>query len=356
MEKPILSIIVPVLNEAAEVQGFLDCLTMQEDIRFEVVFCDGGSIDGTLDMFDAAAGESRFPIRTIAGKPGRARQMNAGASVATGKFLLFLHIDSRFRDNYALNQGLQMLQRSVESSSRPVAGRFRLRFDTTDRDLAEQLYFWEWKARLNRPECIHGDQGFLLTKADFAALGPFDESLPLAEDSAFAEGFRRVGRWILLPAEILTSARRFALEGVRERQTLNALLMNFVAIGWDRFFEAATDIYRQQDRATRLRLPPYLELIQKLLAEHDWKSRLRLWYRTGVYVRPNAWQIAFQFDVYRARRQHLPPGVSTTPCLNFHDRWFDRITDNRVGNLVSALLTRAWFSLLARRERRVAQD
>lgn len=351
MEKPILAIIVPVLNEAEEVQGFLDSMAMQEDIRFEVVFCDGGSVDETRSRLEAAAGQSRFPIRIISGEPGRARQMNAGASVARSEFLLFLHIDSRFRDSRALSHGLKMLKRSIGNSSEPVAGRFRLQFDTTDRDLLKKLYFWEWKARLNRPECIHGDQGFLLKNADFDVVGPFDESLRLAEDSAFAEKFRGVGHWILLPAEIFTSARRFAIEGVRERQILNALLMNFVAIGWYRYFEAATDIYRQQNRTTRLQLHPYLELIRSLLAEHGWRDRLRLWYRTGVYVRPNAWQIAFQFDVLRARRQHLPPGVSTTPCLNFHDQWFDRLTDNPVGHVVAACLTWLWFSLLARKER-----
>jgi hypothetical protein len=72
-------------------------------------------------------------------------------------------------------------------------------------------------------------------------LGGFDETLELLEDNRFAEAVRKEGGWLLLPAEIVTSARRFETEGLAERQTLNALLMNFAAIGWDAFFRLAPD-------------------------------------------------------------------------------------------------------------------
>lgn len=86
-------------------------------------------------------------------------------------------------------------------------------------------------------------------------------SLPLLEDTRVAEKIRQAGAWILLPAEIRTSARRFEIEGLYERQLLSALLMNVAAIGWEAFFGAAPGIYRRQDRTQRLQLLPFLAKI-----------------------------------------------------------------------------------------------
>src|ERR1700674_5517741 len=81
--------------------------------------------------------------------------------------------------------------------------------------------------RHGRRECTHGDQGFLLRRGFFNAVGPFEESLPMLAETRFAEAVRNRGEWLLLPAEIQTSARRFEIEGLRERQTLNAIITNF---------------------------------------------------------------------------------------------------------------------------------
>ncbi|NIQ98010.1 MAG: glycosyl transferase, partial [Desulfuromonadales bacterium] len=188
-----------------------------------------------------------------ASEGGRARQLNAGALKASAENLLFLHVDSVFPDPKTLARALEELDRSIAvAGTDAVAGHFRLKFSRTDESSSFGYYFWEVKARLDRSECTHGDQGCLLRKSFFAAVGPFAADLPIAEDTRLAERIRDVGRWILLSPEIWTSARRFEVEGLRERQTLNALIMNFAAIDWADFFAAAKSVYRSQAAADKL--------------------------------------------------------------------------------------------------------
>lgn len=348
-----LSIVIPVLNEASELPHCLTNLACQEGLRFEVIVCDGGSTDGTPILAAELADSLPFPLTFLVESAGRARQLNAGARAASAGYLLFLHADSRFPDSRAISSGLQALCRREHSApGRQVAGHFRLRFRCTESGMARHLYFWEAKARLSRPDCTHGDQGFLLSSRLFAERGPFDEELPVAADTRFAESIRIQGEWILLPAEISTSARRFEVEGLRERQILNALLMNFLHIGWSDYFRHARGLYRVQSCTGRIALIPSLDLIGELLQGMPLGERLRLWYRTGEYVRQHAWQIPFRFDAGRAQRLQLPPGEGAAAFLRWHDFWFDRLTDHPVGYALTGGLVWIWFQALRWRENR----
>lgn len=337
-----LSIIIPVLNEAATLDVLFAALARQEQVTFEVVLADGGSADGTAERAASLASECPFLCRVIRSGKGRARQLNAGARVATAETLLFLHADSDFPDPLALRKGLEALR---ECGYERAAGHYALRFALPVESYGFGYYFYECKARLDRQECTHGDQGFMLRRSFFAEIGPFDESFPLLEDTRLADAVRRGGGWLLLPAEIVTSARRFEVEGLAERQTLNALIMNFAAIGWDDFFRAVSTLYRRQDLACRLRLLPFFRAIRKLLLQLPWRQRFALWYRTGVYVRPNAWQLAFALDAHRNFRRGLPAGGGRTPLLDWFDRWYGPLTDHPPGRLAAAGLVWLWFHL-----------
>jgi rSAM/selenodomain-associated transferase 2 len=336
-----LSVIVPVLNEAAGVSKLFTMLARQQGVAFELIVCDGGSTDDTIGQAQLLFKAMPFPCRLLQVAKGRARQLNAGARAAAADNLLFLHADSVFPDPLALRQGLDALR---ETNGRR-AGRFALRFDVPAERYGFGYYFYEAKARLGRPEGIHGDQGYLLSRDFFVKLGGFDETLELLEDNRFAEAVRREGGWLLLPAEIVTSARRFETEGLTERQTLNALLMNFAAIGWDDFFRLAPDLYRSQKDSGRLQLMPFFRCICELLRSLPVRKRFLLWSATGRYVRGNAWQIPFSRDVRCAFRRGLPPGQVPTPRLDWHDRWFDRLTDHAAGRLAAAVLVWGWFHL-----------
>jgi len=337
-----LSIIIPVLNEAQGLPSLFAMLTRQGATAFEVVLCDGGSTDDTVGQALKLFSRMPFPCRLVETARGRGRQLNAGVRAATAETLLFLHADSEFLDPLALRKGLDFL---AERGDARVAGHYALRFDVHPLKNSFGYYFYECKARLDRQECTHGDQGFMLPRSFFAEIGPFDETLPLLEDNRLAEAVRRGGEWLLLPAEIVTSARRFEVEGLAERQRLNALIMNFAAIGWDDFFRAASALYRCQNLACKLRLLPFFRAIRELLCQLPWRQRFALWYRTGVYVRPNAWQLAFFLDVHRNFRRGLPAGEGGTPWLDWFDRWYPPLTDHPPGRLAAAGLVWLWFHL-----------
>lgn len=346
INNPQLSVIVPVLNEVSLLPELFAILAGQRNVDLEVIISDGGSTDGTGELVGRLAAECPLPVSLVTGGGGRGRQMNAGAARSRGATLLFLHADSTFADDLALRRGVDALNAAIAArGTERVAGHFALRFRRADERPSLAYYFYACKARLDRRECTHGDQGLLLRRDFFREVGPFDESLPMVAETRLADTVRERGEWLLLPAELLTSARRFETEGLRERQTLNAILMNFAAMGWEPFFREIPQLYRNQDRTCRLQLFPILRGINGLMNALPPKERLSLWYTTGAYVRRNAWQLAYFLDVRRNFRRGLPPGKGDTPLLACYDRHLDRLTDHPPGRLAAAGLTWLWFRL-----------
>ena len=340
MTSPELSIIVPILNEREQLPELLADLARQHEVDFELIMVDGGSEDGSSEWLQARFAESVLPGKLISSARGRGRQLNRGSREAVGDWLLFLHADSRFEDPRSLRIGLDHLR---QTGSRKIAGHFTLSFRRTGQEPSAGYYFYEWKARLGRPETIHGDQGFLLSRDFFTRIGPFREDLPVMEDTDFAERLRFYGNWILLPAQISTSARRFDEEGLWQRQLLNAILMCLRTVGYERFFQAAPDIYRQQPSGRPLMVRPFFGLVRKLFAEHNLRQRGLLWWRCGSYVRNHAWQLTFALDAKRAFRTGLPIAEAPMPLTERFEPVYDLLTDNPLGRLLASLLLRLWF-------------
>lgn len=342
--EPEISIIVPVYNEAGIVEELFRTLAEQVEVALELIICDGGSADTTVTKIWALAEDAPFPVSVIHCGKGRGRQLNAGAAASSGKTLLFLHADSAFTDSHALRSGLDTLDAAVAKNGNDrLAGHFALRFVRRCDSRPRGYYHYECKARLHRRECTHGDQGLLLRQSFFNEAGPFDETLPILEDTRMAESIRQKGLWLLLPAEIHTSARRFETEGLAERQTLNAIILNFAAIGREDFLLEIPDIYSCQNNYGHLQLAPFFRRFRQQISALSWTNRLRLWYATGTYVRSNAWQLALALDTLRNFRQGIQPGEGNTACLEFYDRYIDRLTDHAPGKLATALLVRLWF-------------
>jgi len=347
-----LSVIVPVLNEIDQLPAFLRMLAGQQGLEFELIIVDGGSSDGSTSFVSENSAEYPGPLCLVESAPGRGRQLNTGAARAASDLLLFLHIDTVFNDALTLARAVDEYRTVIDNSpDRCVAAHFRLQFQRANQESAFGYYFWEAKARLDRPECTHGDQGFLMTRELFDKVGPFDVDVPIAEDTRLAERVRALGAWHLLSSSLCTSARRFENEGLQQRQTLNALIMNFAAIGWNDFFSQARDVYRQQSETGGLDLVPFFALIDRLNRQSSLLQRLTRWYRTGIYVRPNAWQLAFLKDIKRNFRNAVPVDDITLPALEFHDRWFELLTDNLFGRLVAMGGTWIWYRLTVWRYR-----
>ena len=350
-----LSIVIPLLDEEERLPDLFAELGRQRGVDFEVILADGGSTDGTREQILRLSASLSFPCFTVSSPSGRGRQLNAGARLARGETLLFLHADSRFADPNALLRGREALcRRIVARGDHRVAGRFALRFDRVDQSHAMAYHFYEGKARLNRPGCIYGDQGFLLPRAYFEEIGPFDQSLPYLEDVRLATEVRRTGEWLLLPAQIETSARRFEKEGFWERQTLNALILNFADIGWNEYLNSVPELYRCQNRGFRLDLLPFFEKVRELALDLPLGRRLMLWYRTGGFVRRNVWMLAFARDMQRQFLKGGPSSVEKTPVLRCFDRWIDPLIAHPPADALFAFLTWAWFraSLWRLRRRR----
>ncbi len=346
MSKFDLSIIIPVLNEAGSLPLLFSDLARQTGVPFEVIVADGDSTDATVSIAREWFDSGRLSGRCLTGPPGRGRQLNAGAKTATTEWLLFIHADSRLHDAQHLQKAMAYLASCQKTAgSDDLAGRFALSFETPGGQKGFGLNYYEIKARLGRVGCcIHGDQGMLIKRSFFNRIGPFREDLPVMEDTSLAEIIREQGQWVLLPVEIVTSARRFQTEGLKARQTLNALMMNFLSIGWLDFFVHAPELYRRQDKSAPLDLKPFFELIRELLNQLPLRDRLRLWLATGRYVRGQAWQLGLLLDCRRSSRDgNLNPQLNGS-WLNWFDRWFDPVTDNLVGNVLSAMLVRSWFA------------
>jgi len=341
---PEVSIIVPVLNEAAHLPPLFATLAGQRGVSFELILCDGGSGDDTPQQAALLARQAPFTTEVVRVPRGRGRQMNAGAAVAHADTLLFLHADSTFATGDALARGLSALRaRQAAIGRHEVAGRFALRFRRRSDAPSLAYFFYEAKARLPRKECIRGDQGFMLSRSFFRVLDGFDEQRPFLEDLHFVETAATRGDWLLLPAEIGTSARRFETEGLRERQVLNAIIVNSLVAEWEEFFAALPGLYRFDADAGRLALRPVLDGIRTLLSCRSGDWRRSFWQTTGRHVAANAWQIFFWLDARRAFAQDRGPGEVEPRWLGRYERRLKRFFCSRPAALAAAALVRLWL-------------
>ena len=348
---PDISLIVPILNEAPELPGLFASLTAQEGAPFEVILCDGGSSDGSQQLCHELGADAPFAVYMVSTPRGRGRQMNAGAGIARSDLLLFLHADSRFSRSDELKVAISACRELPQESAECRAFRFRLRFRRQDARPSLAYCFYESKARLDRADCIRGDQGFLLRRTLFDGLGGFDTSLPFLEDVRLAAAISEKGRWLLLPADISTSARRFEREGLYERQVINAIITNAVAAGWMDFFTALPGLYHCNSVSGRLQLFPLLDGIRVLLAAKPPAWRRPFWKATGRHVAGNIWQLFFWLDVRASFiRGSAPDGVSTR-WLDWFQRNLARPACGRLAEGVTAAAVRIWFRAMLARHR-----
>ncbi len=198
--------IIPVLNEAERILATLSVVLSRTQV--EVIVVDGGSQDTTVEKVQSVG------VKVICSAPGRAQQMNAGAVLATGDVLLFLHGDTRLPDDFP---------RWIEECLSQVgvcAGAFQLRFD--DADWRLRVVEWGVKWRSQVLQFPYGDQGLFLSRQLFHELGGFP-LLPMMEDFALIHRLRQRGKIAIAPVPVLTSARRYRQLGIGKTVTLNQL-------------------------------------------------------------------------------------------------------------------------------------
>lgn len=340
---PDITIIVPILNDVGELPGLITSLVEQDGIALELIFCDGGSHDGSQKIVSQLGTGCRFPVRLIQAACGRGSQMNAGAASAGADLLLFLHADSRFEEHDAISTAIAFYRRQTMTGSRLFAARFGLHFRRSSTTPSLPYFFYEAKSHLSRHDCIRGDQGFLLNRDTFAQLGGFDESLPFLEDIRLAATIARHSEWHLLPATISSSARRFETEGLKERQILNAIIVNNALAGWSGFFTSLPGLYRTHAASGRLQLFPILDGIRTLLEQSSTGWRRSFWQTTGRHVAGNAWQLFYWLDVRTAFANGKSPGEVQPRCLNFYLQRLEPFFKTRCATFMAQSAVRLWL-------------
>jgi len=214
MEVEKISIIIPVLNEANTIRAVLARLLDARSV--EVIVVDGGSRDETVAIAQSLA------VKVITAAASRASQMNAGAAVATGEILLFLHADTHLPTEF------ETLVRQALQNAGTVAGAFELRIDAQLRGLRLVERMVNMRSRfLSMP---YGDQAIFLKAAVFHEIGGFPD-LPIMEDFELMLRLRRIGRITIVPAPVLTSGRRWQKLGIVKTTLINQLIITGYFLG-----------------------------------------------------------------------------------------------------------------------------
>lgn len=198
LSEPIsLSVIVPVWMEAAGISDTLQALAPLRSAGHEVIVVDAGSTDGT--------GRLAEPLcdHVITSDKGRAVQMNAGAVVARGDILLFLHADTRLPFS-----ALEHLSRF--NSSQRVWGRFDVCLSGHRRLFKAIAWFMNHRSRLTG--ICTGDQAMFVRRNVFEALGGF-QPLPLMEDVELSRRLCLVSRPWCVSSPVVTDSRRWEKQG-----------------------------------------------------------------------------------------------------------------------------------------------
>jgi rSAM/selenodomain-associated transferase 2 len=195
---PRLSVIIPTRNEASTLPLLLADLASLRAAGAELIVVDGGSSDATREL--AAARVDRL----LEASAGRARQMNAGAAVARGDYLWFVHADTRIA-GAAIHHLLEAL------AERPLWGRFDVRLSGPG--LALRLVGAMISLRSRVTGVATGDQGIFVERRSFAALGGYAD-IPLMEDIELSRRLKRRARPRCVRPPLSTSSRRWERDGI----------------------------------------------------------------------------------------------------------------------------------------------
>ena len=196
---PHIAIVLPVLNEEAQVAVCLRALQPLREQGCELIVADGGSRDRTLALAEPLAD------RLVSSPRGRAAQMNAGARQASGEILWFLHADSLPPPDAA-----SLIRVALADPGRHW-GRFDVRLSGRQPLLRVVETLMNLRSRLTG--IATGDQGIFVRRALFERIGGYP-AIALMEDIALCRRLKTYGRPVCLRQRLQTSSRRWERDGI----------------------------------------------------------------------------------------------------------------------------------------------
>ncbi|MDA8099048.1 MAG: TIGR04283 family arsenosugar biosynthesis glycosyltransferase [Nitrospiraceae bacterium] len=218
LQPTFLSVVIPVLHEENRINGTVRRVTAVCDrLPVEIIVVDGDPQGSTLSALDVQ------DVVSLLSAPGRAIQMNRGASRAAGEVILFLHADT------LLPAHADSLIAACLLDPLSVGGCFDLGIDSSRWYFRITERYVACRTRITRVP--FGDQAIFLRRAYFERIGGFRE-IPLMEDVELMARIRKRGdRIAVLPEKALTSARRWEREGVLRATTRNWMLQCLYCAG-----------------------------------------------------------------------------------------------------------------------------
>ena len=218
MKRTKFSIVIPVLHESDRINSLIENIEgLTGDGSHEVIVVDGSPTKDTIWAID-----NENIIKLVSLK-GRARQMNAGAAVAKGEILIFLHADTELPRN-AL-RGIN----SAMAQGQYVGGAFELGI-VSHKIKFKMLARWA-SLRCRLTGIPYGDQAIFIKRDYFKSLGGYKD-IPLMEDVELMRRIkRRGGKICIVPEQVKTSPRRWEEEGFIYVNARNAFLFTSYIFG-----------------------------------------------------------------------------------------------------------------------------
>lgn len=213
-----ISIIIPTVDNARQLNfllGYLRRVPFAEHIS-EIIVSDGNSTDRTIEVAQSY-NDVKIVENTVA---GRASQMNAGAKVATGSILYFLHPETLPPRDFAYE-----IVNHYENGYR--SGCFRLQYDHTH----WLLRLNAWFTRFNINWFRSGDQSLFVQRTLFTALGGFREDHVLLEEQEMISRIKSTDPFVVIPRYITSSARKYVENGVYRLQGIYMYIFALYSVG-----------------------------------------------------------------------------------------------------------------------------
>jgi glycosyltransferase involved in cell wall biosynthesis len=228
MGGPVVSIVIPTLNEASLIDGTLESLRGTGGARtprpsrspVEIIVSDGGSTDGTRERVSRHDG-----VRLVVGAPGRARQLTRGVEEASGALLLFLHADMRLPAG-----ALACLEALAgrATAGKWLYGGFPHRYWAGGPVIRLASAVHSVRSRLTGT--YYGDQAPFLSRALYDRLGGFRD-LPAMEDVDIARRARRLVAPVRMPEPVRNSPRKLEQRGVLRCAVDAIVLLAWLRLG-----------------------------------------------------------------------------------------------------------------------------